>query len=64
VEKLAYTIPEAAEILGCSADTLYDAVQAGHLAKLPHVAAGCSSRRSPSSVSPLACHRRRRSSSR
>lgn len=36
VERLAFTVAEAAEMLGWSTDGVYDAVQAGHLARVPY----------------------------
>lgn len=35
-ERLSFTVAEAAEILGWSRDGVYDAIEQGHLARIPH----------------------------
>ena len=36
MERLAFTVDEAADLLGWSRDGVYDAIAAGHLARVPH----------------------------
>jgi excisionase family DNA binding protein len=37
MEKLAFSVAESAEILGCSENHVYRMVDAGHLARIPHM---------------------------